>query len=51
MSKPQDHPLWPRFWVWAVENGCDSESENDWGIWWECFIAGAVAMKLEEGSD
>jgi len=43
-----DHPLWPAFWKWAEENGCDSPYSDDWGPWWECFIAGAAAAQAAE---
>ena len=39
------HPLWDVFWTWAETNGCDSEYEEDWGPWWNCFLAGIKAAE------
>ena len=44
---PKQHPLWPAFWRWAEANSCDSEYEEDWKVWWECFLAGATAFSNE----
>ena len=27
----------------AMENGINLEYEEDWGVWWDCFLAGFKA--------
>jgi hypothetical protein len=32
--------VWDAFVSWAKNNGCWSDSEEDWSPWWECYLAG-----------
>lgn len=48
MGKPVNHPYWKLFWEWAREHGCDSEYDCDWELWWDCFLAGALAVTAVE---
>ncbi len=42
---PTEHELWPAFVEYARLNGVSLDSEDDWGPWWECFLAGATVVR------
>lgn len=43
----KQHRLWPRFVEWAGKNGVDLVYFDDWGAWWQCFLAGAIAARTD----
>ena len=39
--KTKEHPLWPKFEVWAQ----DRIPTLMWALWWECFLEGHKATQ------
>ena len=54
IKEAREHKLWAYFETWCEEEDVDCgefSDPDDWYLWWECFISGAIAqMKQEKGS-
>ena len=43
-TKEHEAAVFEEFWTWKQELETDiGEADEDWGPWWECFLAGYKA--------
>ena len=51
MSRKSEEITTEEFRVWAQHKGVSLEHEDDWGVWWECWVDGYTQAVKDVNSE